>query len=176
MAVDVRTHEILAERVERTDNPDDQLYLLKLCLELQLEALLLALGSSAVADPSPLGEHAPEQDDLPWPRWLAEDIELARALTRECVDDGVPLPSAMGGVPTDPGAGTESLTVRYSAMAAVVHEMLGQIDPIRRPGVVRRLVQTRDRCERRLAELLGRPMSAALEAGIRDRDAGHYLG
>src|SRR5512140_3657378 len=85
-------HGAPARRAESpTSFPDDQLYMLKLALELQVEALLLALGSSAVATHD---DGAPAE--LPWEQWLAEDLELACALTRDCVEDGVPLPSSMG--------------------------------------------------------------------------------
>jgi hypothetical protein len=182
------------EPVGRTGYPDDQLYMLKLCLELQLEALLLALGSSAVASRPPLAGHRAflGSPDLPWTRWLTEDLELASELTRDCVNDGVPLPSSMG-LPSGAGqqAGSESLAARYSAMAAVVGEMLERTDPARHPMAVARLVQTRSRCEARLDELLGTPPSghagtppsghagtppSGHAGAVRESEAGHFLG
>jgi hypothetical protein len=140
--------------------PDDQLYMLKLCLELQLEVLLLTLGSSAVASSRSrctgdiLVAGRPGRAGRPWSRWLAEDLELACALTKDCVEDDIPLPSSMA-LPrgTDAEAWVESLAARYCAMAAVVAEMLERTDPERHPMAVARLVQTRARCQERLDEL-----------------------
>jgi hypothetical protein len=169
---------------QTTGFPDDQLYMLKLCLELQLEALLLALGSSAVASRSGLAGGSvvpgtPAGPGLPWSRWLSEDLELACSLTKDCVDDDIPLPSSIG-LPAGggPQGGVEALAARYTAMAAVVGEMLDRTDPVRHPMAVARLVQTRQRCEERLDELLGPP--ASLTGGDRrvsfEGEAGHYLG
>ena len=165
-----------------TSFPDDQLYMLKLTLELQLEALLLALGSSAVATrgrpeylrPAAAGRPA----DLPWEKWLAEDLELACALTRDCVEDGVPLPSSMGLVGSGPSGVVDSLAARYSAMAAVVGEMLDRTDSRLHPLAVARLTEARARCEERLDALLGISPEAAAERLFSPSaaEAGHYLG
>jgi hypothetical protein len=149
--------------------PDDQLYMLKLCLELQLEAMLLALGSSAVvahADQPELGA-ANRRDParLPWQKWLAEDLDLASSLTQDCVDDGIPLPSSIGlAAGTGPSGVIESLAARYSAMAAVVDEMLERTDARQHPVAVSRLRETQQRCEARLDALLGTPKPAPVPA------------
>src|SRR3954451_10162271 len=140
------------QAISSSTYPDDQLYLLKLCLELQVEALLLALGSSAVAshgrrpqEGRPAG--APSAADLPWEKWLVEGLGLACALTRDCVDDGIPLPSSMGLVGTEGATGVvESLAARYSAMATVVGEMLDRTDARTHGHAVARLVEARERC------------------------------
>jgi hypothetical protein len=170
--------------------PDDQLYMLKLTLELQVEALLLALGSSAVAArggrhdqgengrtaPAALAAAAPAAD-LPWQKWLAEDLELAGALTRDCVEDGVPLPSSMGlAGSAGPGGVVESLAARYSAMAAVVGEMLDRTDVRAHASAVARLVETRARCEERLDALIGESPESAAERFFAPAEPGHYLG
>ena len=186
MGIEVRylTHGDSTETTGPQGYPDDQFYLLKLCLELQLEALLLTLGSSAVASsPGPAGDSAVAGSirgtERPWSRWLAEDLELTRALTMDCVDDGIPLPSAMG-LPagTEMQCGVESLAARYSAMSAVVSEMLERTDPVRHPMAAARLAQTHRRCEQRLNELLGKPEPGhpARQAGRHSHTAGHYLG
>jgi hypothetical protein len=171
-----------------TSFPDDQLYMLKLTLELQVEALLLALGSSAVAarggrhDPGVGGSGAPDAAaapaaDLPWQKWLAEDLELAGALTRDCVEDGVPLPSSMGLAGSGgPGGVVESLAARYSAMAAVVGEMLDRTDVRAHASAVARLVETRARCEERLDALIGESPESAAERFFAPAEPGHYLG
>jgi hypothetical protein len=165
-----------------TTYPDDQLYLLKLCLELQVEALLLALGSSAVASRGrrvnqgrPAG--AASTADLPWEKWLAQDLDLAHALTRDCVEDGIPLPSSMGLVGAEAATGVvESLAARYSAMATVVGEMLDRTDARTHGHAVARLSETRARCVERLDMLLGESPEAAAEHLFTPTEPGHYLG
>lgn len=172
-----------ARAASPTSFPDDQLYMLKLTLELQLEALLLALGSSAVAARSghPDGTQQPDGTaraaDLPWEKWLAEDLELACALTRDCVEDGVALPSSMGIVGASTSGGVvESLAARYSAMAAVVTEMLERTDVHEHPMAVARLVETRSRCEERLDALLGESPETAARRLFAPAAPGHFLG
>lgn len=164
-----------------TSFPDDQLYMLKLCLELQLEAMLLALGSSAVvlrggrrAQRTP---GAARPADLPWEKWLAEDVELACALTRDCVNDGIPLPSSMGQVDGHrSGTMVESLAARYSAMSAVVGNMLDRTDPEQHATAFSRLVETRTRCEERLAALIGGSPETTGDPWYRPAEPGHFLG
>jgi hypothetical protein len=169
-----------------TTFPDDQLYMLKLCLELQLDALLLTLGSSAAMSREsgldrrgaggtlPTGPH---EETLPWEKWLTEDLELATALTRDCLHDGVPLPSALALVGAASGRVVESLAARYSAMAAVVGEMLERTDEREHSAAVGRLVETRHRCEERLDALLGESLETAAERFFPPAAVpGHYLG
>ena len=181
--------------VSPTAFPDDQLYMLKLTLELQVEALLLALGSSAVAARGDRGRPAETPPtmslttsrlapgstsrpaDLPWDKWLAEDLELASALTRDCVEDGVPLPSSMGLVGLGGSTGVvESLAARYSAMAAVVEEMLARTDAELHSAAAARLVETRARCEERLDALIGESPEGAAQRLFGPAEPGHYLG
>jgi len=179
------------EAASPTSFPDDQLYMLKLTLELQVEALLLALGSSAVAARAdrdrPAGAATTARSgeaggtsrasELPWEKWLAEDLELASALTRDCVEDGVPLPSSMGLVGAGGNTGVvESLAARYSAMAAVVGEMLARTDADLHSAAVARLVETRARCEDRLDALIGESPESAAERLFGPAEPGHYLG
>jgi hypothetical protein len=159
--------------------------MLKLCLELQLEALLLALGSSAaVAREAGSGRQGaggtvptgPGQADLPWEKWLSEDLDLACALTKDCLEDGVPLPSSMGLVGAAGGRVVDSLAARYSAMAAVVSEMLGRTEVLEHSAAVSRLLETRTRCEERLDALLGESPEVAAGRLFPPAEAGHYLG
>ena len=166
--------------------PDDQFYLLKLCLELQLEALLLAVGASAVASSSGrVGDSAitgtsavtSGASDLPWATWLTEDLQLTRALTRDCVKDGIPLPSTMGlPLGSEPSSAVDALAARYSAMAAVVGEMIERTDPRSHPVAVARLVETLSRCEERLDQLLGQALPRGTAWWREQDEPGHYLG
>lgn len=176
----------IAKTSGSTGYPSDQLYMLKLCLELQVEALLLTLGSSAVASRStkpgalaPGGRFAAaDGSDLPWSRWLAEDLELACALTRDCVNDGVALPSTMGlPTATSPGDGLEALAARYSAMAAVVGEMLERTDAVKHSHAAAQLTCALKRCEERLEELIGPAIPDRVGvASSRESEPGHFLG
>jgi len=162
--------------------PDDQFYSLKLCLELQLEAMLLALAASSVAlvpddphDGVPAG--TPAVNGLPWAGWLAEDLHLTRALTRDCLDDGVPLPSTMG-LPagSESSSAVDALAARYSAMAAVVGEMIERTDARSHPRAAERLAETLSHCEERLDQLLGQTLPRGTAWWRDHEEPGHYLG
>lgn len=161
--------------------PDDQFYSLKLCLELQLEAMLLALAASSVAsvpdDPRAGAGAGTAADDLPWAGWLTEDLDLTRALTRDCVDDGIPLPSAMGLPAGSPSTSAiDAVAARYSAMAAVVGEMIERTDPRSHPRAVERLAEILARCEERLDQLLGQALPRGTAWWREHEEPGHYLG
>jgi hypothetical protein len=179
MARNTMTSRAPTEVASASAFPDDQLYMLKLCLELQLEALLLALGSSAVVSnthPAHQDGGRPDPTSLPWGRWLAEDLDLACALTKDCVDDGIPLPSSIGlSAGTSASAVMESLAARYTAMAAVVDEMLERTDGRAHPVAVKRLAETRDHCSARLDALLGPARHAPVEQSP-PTPPGLYLG
>ena len=60
-------------------------HLLRLVLDLQLDALLLTVAGSGIeaATGSPCADQTPES--LPWRRWAAEDGAVARGLCEETV-------------------------------------------------------------------------------------------
>src|SRR5512143_2204062 len=79
----------------RGRNDCSDLHLLRLALDLQLDAMLLALGAAAHAD----SRGDDERLDVPWRRWLAEDLELARTLAAALVEgEAAPVPGLGGGV------------------------------------------------------------------------------
>jgi hypothetical protein len=113
--------------VRRPHKPGDA-YLLRLCLDLKLDALLLALGAAA-SDPAcptscppasgstdlPMGGLLTADRDAddglpptalpPWQRWLHEDVEVTLALARALLAWGGPLPSSLahaGGLTATP--------------------------------------------------------------------------
>lgn len=98
------------------------LHLLRLALDLQLDAMLLTLGAAAHAES--------RGDDLgaavPWQRWLVEDLELARTLATALLDgDSPPLPGLGGGLTTDGvEASLEHLVARYSSMENLLIDVL----------------------------------------------------
>jgi len=96
---------------------DRDSHLLRLSLDLQLDALLLVLGASAAGRP---------EDAMPWRRWLTEDVELAWDLTTTAlsVQGGVP-PSLGSDLGTaDPGQVTENLLARYTSMCSLLEDLL----------------------------------------------------
>lgn len=107
------------DRRPRLDHAD--LHMLRLALDLQLDALLLTLGAAAHAETR--GDSA---DTVPWRRWLIEDLELARTLATVLVDcDGSPLPALGGGLAH--GAVTTSLdnlAARYESMERLLTGVL----------------------------------------------------
>ena len=162
-------------------SPDgDDAYLLRLCLDLKLDALLLALGAAAsdpacLLGPLPLPEQplteqpltddssagsdpsidritsiglppltAPDQGDMSgdpaagqgeenetappaepaWPRWLGEDIRMARILAQELLSHGGLLPPRMGDAATVPSA--VAVVERLQAFHAELRTLLGE--------------------------------------------------
>lgn len=141
---------------------EDQLYLLTLCLELQLDLLLVALRSPEATRPGARGAG-------PVPRWVGDTLDL----TDDALDAGPGVPSA---VPETPGHDRAWLAGRYAALADAIDEMLVNGEVRKNPAVMARLVQARSTCGERLATLpTGAP--AASEAVNPARvEAGHYLG
>lgn len=79
-------------------------------LFLLLDALLLEIGASAGTGRS---------DELPWRRWLDEDLDLAVGMALACrsVHSELPAVLAPPGVGPDTGAVLDGLTARYAALA-----------------------------------------------------------
>ncbi len=92
-----------------------EMHELRLALELQIDALLLALTASA-RDRSGL---------IPWQRWLAEDLDLAHQLAVTLARSEVDLPSILGGtgsgLASDP---LETLHARYLTLADMLDLLL----------------------------------------------------
>lgn len=99
-------------------HPDDAaLYNVRLALELQVDSMLLTLAASA--------RHL--DDDVPWQRWLVEDLDLARVLTATLVDSGIePSPSlgtTTSGLSNHP---LDNLVARYQSMAEALEQALAR--------------------------------------------------
>jgi hypothetical protein len=131
--------------VETTHHTQDQgdLHFLRLALDLQVDAMLLALGAAAHAD----------DEQIPWRRWVVEDLDVARMLARTILSEHVEPPTVMGTgmLGTDAEAALDDLIARYSSM----HDLLG--DVLRRPYAGQPWRRTAheafDRCAARLDEL-----------------------
>ena len=92
-------------------------HLLRLSLDLQLDALLLVLGASAAGRPD---------DAMPWRRWLSEDVDLAWELTTTALSVRGDVPPSLGAdlATADPAQLTENLLARYSSMCSLLEDLL----------------------------------------------------
>ena len=138
------------------DRPDDRqprsehsdLDLLRLVLDLQLDAMLLTLGAAAHAE-----SRGDSERRTPWKRWLVEDLDLARILAIALVDgDGAPVPGLGGGLAhAGPDASLENLMARFENMENL---LVGIVDGL---GAGRSWCgvagEALERCRARLAEL-----------------------
>lgn len=92
-------------------------YLLRLSLDLQLDALLLVLGASAAG---------PDESGIPWRRWLDEDVELAWELTATARSARASLPATLGTALADEdGEGVNAdLLARYESMCRLLEDLI----------------------------------------------------
>jgi hypothetical protein len=133
----------LDRAVARVSKPDDaELHLLRLALDLQIDAMLLTLGAAARDDAA----------GVPWSRWLVEDLEQARTLTTTLLEADVEPASALGGVHGSAAVNAlDNLVARYESMEQLL------VGVLRRPhsGQPWRPATTEalTRCRTRLAEL-----------------------
>ena len=125
--------------------PDDaDLHVLRLALDLQVDAMLLTLGAAA---------RAPSDEPVPWRRWVVEDLDAARLLARSLITESVDPPAALGtgvvGAPPDDAL--DHLIARYDAMDDLLESIL------RRPYAAQSwrpaAHEARTRCRARLEEL-----------------------
>jgi hypothetical protein len=133
----------------RSHNHDSDLHLIRLALDLQLDAMLLTLGAAAHAD-----SRGPEgRADVPWRRWLTEDLELARTLAAVLMEgEAAPVPGLGGGVAhVSLETSLEDLVARYTSMARLLSGVLDTShrgEPWRAPAA-----EALTRCRLRLDEL-----------------------
>lgn len=133
-------------RLPRTD--DSELHLLRLALDLQLDAMLLTLGASAHAE-----NRGDAEERTPWKRWLVEDLELARTLASALVDgDSAPV-AGVGGMLAHGALETslENLGARYQSMERLLVSLLDR--PVAGQQWRAPAVEALHRCRARLAEL-----------------------
>ncbi|MFN8078206.1 MAG: hypothetical protein U0Q19_01455 [Kineosporiaceae bacterium] len=99
-----------------TSHPEHaELHLIRLALDLQVDALLLALGAS-------VRDHSSQ---VPWQRWLTEDLELAQVLTSALVESEVgPSPTIGSAVSGPTGNVLDHLLARYSSMEELLNGAL----------------------------------------------------
>jgi hypothetical protein len=159
-------------------------HLLRLCLDLQLDALMLTLGALAV-DTAP--EDGPASDTLsstgaagaagstgiPWRRWIGEDVDLACQLAAAALAGNAALPPTLGSDLSHavPVTTIDDLVARYTSMLGLLGDLSRRSDGVARP---RALDEAVTRCEARLSELRGHKLVNTPPSGI-DLRAGHQF-
>jgi len=129
-------------------DPSD-LHMLRLTLDLQLDAMLLTLGAAAHAETK--GE--PDQDAVPWRRWLVEDLDLARALAATLLEgEAAPIAGLGGGFAGgEVDTSLDNLAARYESMEQLL------IGALARPAAGQHwrgaATDALHRCRARLTEL-----------------------
>lgn len=137
--------------------PGPELHQLRLALDVQVEAMLLALSATA-RDDSGL---------VPWRRWLLEDLDTVRWLTGALVAaDADPSP-ALGGASFDAGSARDlldTMVAEYTSMNELLCSALAHLDG--GESWRRVAVQVRRRCRSRLEELHAERTAAVQRAAI----------
>ncbi len=95
------------------------LHVLRLCLDLQLDALLVTVGAASSQS---------QGSEPPWRRWVNEDIQLACSLTADAQTGGAGPPSGLG---SDldraiPSTTEDGLHARYTSMAALLSGLISR--------------------------------------------------
>jgi|NGEPerStandDraft_6_1074524.scaffolds.fasta_scaffold154266_1 hypothetical protein len=127
-----------------------EVHVLRLCLDLQLDALMLTIGAASGQE---------RATDPPWRRWVDQDVELACSLAAAARAGGATLPPSMGSdvdaaVPT---ATVNGLRASYASMVRLLSDLVtrtaDQTAPPGSPSWRQPVERARDLCVSRLAEL-----------------------
>ncbi len=147
-------------------------HLLRLCLDLQLDALMLTLGASAV-DPAPEAPSA-ETPAVPWRRWIGEDVDLACTLAAAALAGKAALPPTLGSDLSHavPVTTIDDLVARYSSMVGLLDDLARRTEGSTRP---QGLDEARAHCETRLAELRSHKLVTTPPAGLDLRSERQFL-
>jgi hypothetical protein len=108
-----------------SDVTEAEAHLIRLCLDLQLDAMLLTLGAAATGEASDR-ESTGTRQSPPWRRWVLEDVELARELANDVLAGGASLPATLGSDLDQavPAAAVDNLVARYESMTALLADIL----------------------------------------------------
>jgi hypothetical protein len=137
-------------------------HLLRLCLDLQLDALLLTLGALAAdrAQDAPSGPASTQHrtptptvaSNVPWHRWISEDVDLACRLAAEALAGHAALPPSLGADlgHAAPATIIDDLAARYTGMLGLLQDLSTRNAHLARlTGIDEAIART----EARLAEL-----------------------
>jgi hypothetical protein len=151
-------------------------HLLRLCLDLQLDSLLLTLGALA-AD---RGRDATSWTDrsanapavagsIPWHRWITEDLDLACRLAAEALAGNAALPPSLGSDLSHavPVTIIDDLVARYRSMLGLLEDLSLRTAGAGRPeGIDEAIART----QARLAELREHKLLTTPATGINLRE------
>lgn len=156
-------------------------HLLRLVLDLQLDALLMGLGAAAVQEsrshPSPAPATSDAASSAPWPRWAIEDIDLARTLAAEAVNSGAALPATLGSEPEghEEPVILARLAARYESMRNLLADLQARGSDLPTVGQAH-LHDLMAHCQKRLLELQLVSRSATTSRGSSEHPTEHeYL-
>ena len=152
-------------------------HLLRLCLDLQLDALLLTLGALAVdtaPEDRPASDSPAGASDIPWRRWIGEDVDLACQLAAAALAGNAALPPTLGSDLSHavPVSTIDDLVARYTSMLGLLGDLSRRSDGPARPQA---LDEAMARCEARLSELRGHKLVNTPPAGISLRPEHQFL-
>jgi hypothetical protein len=152
-------------------------HLLRLCLDLQLDALLLTLGALAVdgaPEDGPAPDAPPGASGIPWRRWIGEDVDLACQLAAAALAGNAALPPTLGSDLTHavPVSTIDDLVARYTSMLGLLGDLSRRSDGSARPQA---LDEAMARCEARLSELRGHKLVNTPPSGINLRAEHQFL-
>lgn len=167
VTIDLTAVEAQQRPQQRPRADETDAHLLRLCLDLQLDALLLTLG--AVAAEQQRHDDGQVADAVPWRRWVAEDVDLAATLAADAMAGRASLPPTLGSELDHqvPATVVDDLEARYASMRALLTDLLhrdtGRTDDTWRPRVRDAL----NRCGSRLVELRAHRLAATPPQGVR---------
>jgi hypothetical protein len=151
-------------------------HLLRLCLDLQLDALLLTLGALAVDPPEdrPASDPSVGAAGIPWRRWIGEDVDLACQLAAAALAGNAALPPTLGSDLSHavPVSTIDDLVARYTSMLGLLGDLSRRSDGASRPQA---LDEAMARCEARLSELRGHKLVNTPPSGMYLRAEHQFL-
>ncbi len=151
--LEIADPELRASAAAAPSYSDRHLHLLRLTLDLHVDAMLHALGAAGAGLPV----------DLPWDRWLSEDLAAIRRLTAALVEQGTTPPAALGAdlVGADPDRVIADLLARFTSAHDMVDGLARRPDGL--PAATRPAVrEVQHRMAQRVAELQQAAGSAPL--------------
>lgn len=103
-------------------SPAVRTHLLRLALDLQVDAMLFSLGSRAALSRCACGQRSDTVDTcaIPWQRWLAQDVEATTALAGILFGEGTDLPAGLAGAAETAQAAVAALDARYHEIVALL--------------------------------------------------------
>jgi len=139
--------------VESSEGPsphsDVDAFIFRLCLDHQLDALLLVLGAAAT------DRREGGVSSRPWRRWLQEDVDLTCLLAFDVLVEDGSLPAILGDAYErgSSSALVAQLISRYDAMGKLLEAMAADRIASSRPAHSARVRQALQQCRARLVDL-----------------------